>query len=191
MADFLRESVSYLWIGLWTFWLISARTAKRSVQRQSRSSRFAQNFPVILGYFLLFGRRIWPHWLHYRFFPESDIALEWLGLVLTVAGIAFAIWARLRIGKNWSSAVTIKEQHELIQTGPYRLVRHPIYFGLLLAFLGTAIVHGEVRGLIGFLLAVIGWGFKLRMEESFMIQQFGMAYLDYKQRVKALVPFVV
>src|SRR5262249_15861597 len=149
------------------------------------------NFPVIVAFFLLFGRSIWPHWLRWRFFPASDAALLWLGLALTVAGVGFALWARLSIGQNWSSTITIKVRHELIQTGPYRLVRHPIYSGLLLAFLGTAVVHGEFRGLIGFPLAILGWGFKLRMEESFMVQQFGNAYMDYKQRVKALVPFVV
>lgn len=191
MTNFFNTAVAFLWTGLWLFWLAASLATKRTVQTQSRSSRSGQNFPVIVAFFLLFGRSIWPHWLRWRFFPESDAAPLWLGLALTAAGIGFALWARLWIGQNWSSTITIKEQHELIQTGPYRLVRHPIYSGLLLAFLGTAIVHGEVRGLIGFPLAVVGWGFKLRMEESFMVQQFGNAYLDYKQRVKALVPFVV
>ncbi len=191
MTGFLPAIVGYLWTGLWIVWLVLAIEAKRSVQRQSRSSRVAQNLPVILAFFLLFGRSLWPHWFRQRIFPQSNMALPWCGLALTVAGIAFAIWARLWIGRNWSSTVTIKEQHELIQNGPYRLVRHPIYSGLLLAFLGTALVRGEVRGLAGFPLAVLGWGLKLRMEESFMVQQFGTAYLDYRQRVKALVPFIV
>jgi protein-S-isoprenylcysteine O-methyltransferase Ste14 len=90
-----------------------------------------------------------------------------------------------------SGRVTIKEQHELIQNGPYAIVRHPIYSGFLLAILGTAIVHGELRGLLALPVAVVGWTLKLRLEESFMAQQFGTAYLDYKRRVKALVPFVV
>lgn len=191
MIDFLNTSAAVLWSVLWAFWLIAAFTTKRTVQTQSRGSRFVQQVPVILAFFLLFGRSIWPHWLHQRLFHKSDMTLQWLGLALTVAGIAFAIWARLWIGKNWSSNVTIKEQHELIQTGPYRFVRHPIYSGLLLAFLGTALLYGEVRGFIGFPLVVLGWGLKLRTEESFMVQQFGNVYLDYKQRVKALVPFVI
>ena len=191
MTDFFSTSTGVLWTALWILWLAAAIATKRTAQTQSRSSRFVQGVPVILAFFLLFGRNIWPYWLHQRVFPRSDVALLWVGLAFTACGIGFAILARLWIGKNWSSIVTIKEQHELIQTGPYSLVRHPIYSGLLLAFLGTAIVHGELRGFIGFPLAVLGWAFKLRQEESFMVQQFGSVYRDYKQRVKALVPFVI
>jgi len=191
MTDSLPVTASYLWIGLWLVWLVSALAAKRTVQRQSPGSRIVQAIPITAAFFLLFGRRMWPLWLHLRFFPASHITMVWLGLALTAAGLAFAVWARLWIGNNWSGTVTIKEQHELIQGGPYALVRHPIYTGLLLAFLGTAVAYGEIRGLAGFLLAVLGFSLKLRTEESFMIQQFGDAYLDYKRRVKALVPFVV
>src|SRR5262249_13239381 len=110
---------------------------------------------------------------------------------LTLAGIGFSIWARLFLGRNWSGRVTIKEQHELIQSGPYSIVRHPIYSGFLLAILGTALVQGHLRSLLALPLAALGWSLKLRLEESFMAHQFGSAYLDYKRRVKALVPFVV
>jgi protein-S-isoprenylcysteine O-methyltransferase Ste14 len=191
MTDTLPSIAFYLWIGLWLVWLVSALAAKRTVQRQSPGSRLAQAIPIIAAFSLLFGRRMWPLWLRRRLFPASDTELVWLGLALTAAGIAFAVWARLWIGPNWSGTVTIKEQHELIQGGPYRLVRHPIYTGFLLAFLGTALTYGEIRGLAGFLLAVLGFTLKLRTEESFMVQQFGDKYLDYKRRVKALVPFVV
>ena len=191
MTDFFITSVALLWTALWVFWLFASLATKRSVRTQSVGSRFVQHVPVILAFFLLFGRNAWPYWLRQRVFPKADTTPLWVGLALTAAGIGFAILARLWIGRNWSSSVTIKEKHELIQTGPYRLVRHPIYSGLLLAFLGTAIVHGELRGFVGFPLAVLGWGFKLRLEESFMVQQFGNSYLDYKQRVKALVPFVI
>jgi protein-S-isoprenylcysteine O-methyltransferase Ste14 len=189
-ADFFRLSIPYLWLGLWLVWLVGALTVKRSVQRQSLGSRLVQNPPIIAGFVLLFARDRWPPSLHQRILPQSA-AVEWLGWALTAVGLGFAIWARLCIGSNWSGNVTIKEHHELIQGGPYRIVRHPIYTGFLLAFLGTAIVYGEVHGFIGFLLALLGFGLKLRLEEAFMIQQFGNIYLDYKRRVKAVVPFVV
>jgi protein-S-isoprenylcysteine O-methyltransferase len=191
MADRLHATVAYLWAALWIFWAIGALTAKQSVKWQSYSSRLVQTVPVIVAFSLLFSHHVWPPWLHLRFFPKSDLTIMWIGTALTAVGIAFALLARLWIGRNWSGTITIKDQHELIQGGPYGLVRHPIYTGLLLAFLGTALVHGEVSGLAGFLLLLLGFGFKLRMEETFMVQQFGSTYLDYKHRVKAVVPFLI
>jgi protein-S-isoprenylcysteine O-methyltransferase len=191
MTDIFSATTAYLWAVLWIVWLVSALMAKRSVQTQSWSSRFVQSILVITAFYLLFARKPAPHWLHQRMFPETDATLQWVGLALTAAGLGFAILARLWIGRNWSGTITIKEQHELIQGGPYRIVRHPIYTGLSLAYLGTAIVYGELRGLAGFALLLVGFSLKLRMEESFMLQQFGNTYLDYKRRVKALVPFVV
>ncbi len=191
MHEILFRSTMGLWVGLGIFWLAGALTAKRAERTQSAGSRIIQSIPVTAAFFLLFARFAWPDWLRLRFVPEGWLSMEWFGLALTVAGIGFAIWARLWIGRNWSGLVTIKEQHELIQNGPYALVRHPIYSGFLLAILGTAIVQGEMRGLLAFPLAALGWTLKLKMEESFMVQQFGNAYLEYKRRVKALVPFVV
>jgi protein-S-isoprenylcysteine O-methyltransferase Ste14 len=191
MENIFSIGVAYLWTALWIVWLVSALLAKRSVQSQTIASRLEQSILVTTAFCLLFVRNLWPHWLRQRVLPESDVALLWTGLIFTAAGVGFAILARFWIGRNWSGTVTIKEQHELIQSGPYRIVRHPIYTGLLLAYLSTAIVHGELRGFVGFCLLLLGFGLKLRMEETFMVQQFGSAYLDYKQRVKALVPFVV
>jgi protein-S-isoprenylcysteine O-methyltransferase Ste14 len=191
MKDIFNTGVAYLWTALWIVWLISALVAKRSLQRQTATSRVEQSILVITAFCLLFGRGLWPYWLRQRVLPESNVALLWIGLILTAAGLSFAIPARFWIGRNWSGTITIKEQHELIQSGPYCIVRHPIYTGLLLAYLSTAVVHGELRGFVGFVLLLLGFGLKLRMEETFMIQQFGNAYLNYKQRVKALVPFVV
>jgi protein-S-isoprenylcysteine O-methyltransferase Ste14 len=190
MQNWFLTAAIYLWTSLWIFWLARALTAKRAARRQSVSSRITQSLPVVAGFYLLFGRATWPWWLTRRFVPESPV-FAWLGLLITAAGIAFAMWARIWIGRNWSGTVTIKEDHELVQSGPYALVRHPIYSGFLLAFLGTGVIEGQVRALVGFLLVLFGWGLKLRLEESFMVEQFGNAYSAYKKRVKALVPFVV
>jgi len=84
----------------------------------------------------------------------------------------------------------VKEGHELIQKGPYAVVRHPIYSGLMLATLGTAIAYGELSGFIGFAMVVVAWGYKSRLEEDAMAEQFGAQYQKYRSRVKALVPFV-
>ena len=122
---------------------------------------------------------------------QRSMSARWIGLALTAIGLGFAIAARWWLGRNWSGRVTIKQQHQLIQNGPYALVRHPIYAGFLLALLGTALVHSELRGLIGLALAALGWIFKLRIEEALLSQQFGDAYLQYQRHVKALIPFFV
>jgi protein-S-isoprenylcysteine O-methyltransferase Ste14 len=191
MQDHLYHYADYLWVTLGVVWLVGALTVKRTERTQSSSSRAQHLALEVAAFFLVFGRIQWPAWLEWCFVPEQSMAVRWIGLALTATGIGFAIAARLWIGGNWSGRVTIKEQHQLIQNGPYALVRHPIYSGFLLALLGTAIVHGELRGLLGFALAALGWVLKLRTEEAFLAQQFGDAYSDYKRRVKALVPFVV
>jgi protein-S-isoprenylcysteine O-methyltransferase Ste14 len=186
---FLTRS-GYLWVGLWVFWLVGALAAKPVARRQSARSRIVQSVPVVVAFYMLFASERWPWWLRWRVVPESPGVL-WTGLALTAIGIALALLARIWIGRNWSGTVTIKEKHELIQGGPYAFVRHPIYSGLLLAFLGTAMIEREVRAFAGLLLVAAGWWMKLRTEESFMLQQFGPVYADYRKRVKALIPFVV
>jgi protein-S-isoprenylcysteine O-methyltransferase len=138
---------------------------------------------------LLFTRKLSVGFLGWRFVRESSF-IEYAGFAITVAGALLAVWARVYIGRNWSSNVTIKQNHELIQGGPYALVRHPIYSGLLLATLGTAITIGEVRGLIALPLSFAGWQMKSMVEERFMREQFGRQYVDYERRVRALIPFV-
>ena len=107
----------------------------------------------------------------------------------TITGVAFAIWARVTLGRNWSGMVTVKQDHELIRRGPYALVRHPIYTGIAFAAAGTVIFYGEIIGLL-FMVAMLSVMLhKMIIEERFMTEQFGSAYTDYKNRTKAFVPF--
>ncbi len=128
--------------------------------------------------------------LNERFAPLS-LWLVRLAAALTFAGIAFAIWARVWIAGNWSSDVTLKRDHELIVSGPYACVRHPIYTGILLALTGTTLAVGELRGLLAVVLACAAFWRKLGIEEAVMRRQFGEAYVRYAERVPALIPFVV
>jgi protein-S-isoprenylcysteine O-methyltransferase Ste14 len=112
----------------------------------------------------------------------------WIGAVVNLLGLGFSVWARVYLGNNWSRSVTIKQNHELITGGPYGLVRHPIYTGLLIGVLGTAIAIGQVRGLVAFAFIFTSLWFKLRLEERWMRLQFGDVYEQYAQRVPALVP---
>ena len=117
----------------------------------------------------------------------------WLGplsVVLTAMGIGFAAWARFTLGRNWSGTVTLKEDHELVQRGPYGLTRHPIYSGAVLAAVGTVLAIGTLRTLLVIPLLVVVLRLKMGVEERFMSEHFGAAYGAYRERVKGLIPFV-
>ena len=109
---------------------------------------------------------------------------------LTAAGFAFAWWARLHLGKLWSAFVTRKDEHRIIDSGPYGIVRHPIYTGIILAAVAVAILKGNLYAFTGALLIVAGFWIKARLEERFLSEQLGPeAYAVYRSRVPMLIPF--
>lgn len=180
------------WVVFGLYWLWGWRRVK-SAQRGERV------LPRILKYWLplaiavwLIGPDRWFHgtWLGERMYP-AWLGTALLGALLAWAGVAFACWARYVLGRNWSSVVQVKQDHELIQRGPYRFVRHPIYTGLLLAFFGTGMAIGEWRGPICVAIVAVSFWFKLRLEERWMRDNFGAAYEQYMQRTKALIPGVL
>jgi protein-S-isoprenylcysteine O-methyltransferase Ste14 len=114
-----------------------------------------------------------------------------VALVLVIIGAAFAIWARITIGTNWSGVVTVKEDHELIQRGPYHLARHPIYSGLLLMGLASALAYDEAYGFAILGVAIVVFVPKIMLEEKLMTEQFPDQYPHYRKRVKAIIPFVL
>ncbi len=152
-------------------------------------SRLIQGLPLVLAVLLLFNNPPWFGLLLWRFVPQSSAA-GYTELILTAVGAAFAIWARLYLGRNWSGTMTIKQDHKLIRSGPYAVVRHPIYAGLGLATLGTAIAIGEIRALAATGLVLVGLRLKSRLEETFMTQQFGAEYARYKKDVRGMIPFL-
>jgi protein-S-isoprenylcysteine O-methyltransferase Ste14 len=109
---------------------------------------------------------------------------------LLAAGLGFAVWARVHLGRNWSGTVSVKEDHELIRSGPYAYVRHPIYTGILAAVLGTAIASGTVRALIGLVIIAAALVRKSHIEERFMRETFPGQYERYSAEVPALIPFL-
>jgi len=178
------------WVVFIVVWAALSLTVKRSVRRELWGSRLLVIAANGAGYVLIFASdsrlgALDIEWTH------ATLAPCVAGFVLTVAGIAFAIWARLYIGRNWSSSVTIKQDHQLIRTGPYSLVRHPIYFGIILASLGTALALRQVRGLIGLPIIVAGFWYKAHVEERFMLKHFGPEYQGYRRETRALIPFVL
>jgi protein-S-isoprenylcysteine O-methyltransferase Ste14 len=185
----LLLALKITWAVFIAVWIIGAFTAKRTIRRRSLRSRVGMVAIGLAEYYLLFWVAEYFRFAHWRFLPDLKL-YAWIGLLMTMAGVAFAIWARLTLGRNWSGTVTIKQDHELIRTGPYALVRHPIYTGITLAVLGTAIFDGRVRSAILILVMLSVLIHKMRMEEQFMNEQFGSEYTRYRQRTKALVPFL-
>lgn len=121
--------------------------------------------------------------------PASNPVAGALGTVLCAAGLAVLVWARRHLGRNWSQTVAVKQGHELVTSGPYRCVRHPMYAGGLVACAGSAIA---VRGPWIFLLIILGTLFfgRVGAEDRLMARQFPAEYAAYKNRTKALIPFV-
>jgi protein-S-isoprenylcysteine O-methyltransferase Ste14 len=125
-----------------------------------------------------------------RIVPEG-ILTGLLGTAITFVGLGFAIWARLHLGTNWSGQPVIRVDHQLVRAGPYNIVRNPIYTGILFAFAGTVLVIGEFWALITLFILFIVFFAKIRMEEKFLLEEFGESYTRYKKEVKALIPFII
>jgi protein-S-isoprenylcysteine O-methyltransferase Ste14 len=182
--------LAVLWLAWLAYWVAAARNVKATSRREGFATFLLNRAFVVVGALLLVVGPQPLHWLNERFVPPT-MAAYWLGLFMVAAGLGFAVWARVYLGRNWSATVTIKRDHELVRTGPYGVVRHPIYTGILLALLGTAIAIGEWRGLLALASITIGFLFKIRTEERFMGELFGERYARYRAEVPALIPFIV
>ena len=177
-----------LWLAWVAYWWALSRNVKTTSRRESLSSRLSYALLIMLAVVLMASPSL-PI-LGQRFIPLAPWPF-WTGAALTAAGLLFTVWARTHLGRNWSGTITLKENHELVTSGPYRFVRHPIYTGLLLAFIGSALARGEWSGLVAVALAFASFWRKLLLEEQWMREQFGIAYDDYRRRVAALVPFIL
>ena len=181
---FIIDGLWVLWIAYWFF---SAFNTKRAVYKQPLGQRLTFLTILVVGVVLIMKIPT----LRERFF-SVNLPTQIAGILLVVAGLAFAVWARVHLGKNWSGWVALKQDHELIQSGPYRLARHPIYTGVLIAIVGTMLaLLPSIGGICAIALALAALFYKIRQEEALMLQQFPDQYPAYKSRVKALIPFVL
>ncbi|HZV33615.1 MAG TPA: isoprenylcysteine carboxylmethyltransferase family protein [Verrucomicrobiae bacterium] len=171
------------------YWFLSALSSKPVAEKPNRSSIWTYRLAMMIGAVMLFTQ--WqPRLLKITIFPRSE-GLAWVGAAFCLFGLLGAIWSRRTLAGNWSSDVLLRQGHELIERGPYRFVRHPIYTSILLMFLGTAIAEDQVGAYVGVLFFVAGLWIKLRQEEILMGRHFPEEYPAYKKRVKALIPFVI
>src|SRR6188472_78799 len=182
--------ISGCWLVFVAIWVIAAVSTKRTVYRESRAQLLRYWVLLVIAYFLLFyGRRL-PYPLSLGIIPHVA-PTAWAAAILCVIGLAFALWARVTLGRNWSGIVTLKEGHELVERGPYRFVRHPIYTGILSMFFATALALGHLAGFAATLLMFASFWIKLRDEETLMLQQFPDRYAAYRQRAKRIIPFML
>lgn len=165
-------------------------SVKATERLEPASSRLARLVLMVCAIALLCLPRVPLPFFNERFLP-LDTWTFWSGAAITACGLLFSVWARRHLGRNWSQAVTLKEDHKLITSGPYALVRHPIYTGLVLGILGSAVALGEWRGLVALALVFVALWRKLRLEEKWMREHFGESYEAYSRKVAALVPYII
>ncbi|MEO6929394.1 MAG: isoprenylcysteine carboxylmethyltransferase family protein [Casimicrobiaceae bacterium] len=179
-----------MWLAWGAYWLLLSRNVKATTRREPWRSRLLHILPLLVAGVLLSAPYAAVPLIGERIVPSSRWAF-WAAALLCAAGLLFSVWARVQIGRNWSGVVTLKQDHELVTHGPYAIVRHPIYTGLLLALLGSALARGTVGGMLGFVIAFLALWRKLTFEEAWMREQFGDAYAAYSARVAAIVPFIL
>ncbi len=177
----LKLAIGGAWLVFWIYWLASASTSKESVKSGWRTRLTGVS---VVGVFLiavvLRGGSLAVH----------NVILAAIGTLLFVCGIALAVWARLHLGRNWGMPMTQRAEPELVTSGPYRFVRHPIYSGLLTAMLGTALVD-NLLGLIVVAALVAYFYYCGTIEERNLAATFPQAYPEYKSRTKMLIPFLL
>lgn len=181
------------WSVLTVVWVVKRRYTKPTRERSDTAlQRVSYSWSAFVGVCLILGGLPYaPYRIAFgpTLWGSSPVA-AWLGAAFAFAGLLFAIWARLGLGTNWSARVVLKIDHELVTQGPYAVVRHPIYSGLLLMVTGTAIASGTYGSMLGLLLVTLGAWIKLRREEALMLRAFPDSYPGYQRRVKCLIPFV-
>jgi protein-S-isoprenylcysteine O-methyltransferase Ste14 len=187
VIDFERVLLGVLWLSWLIYWVAAAQRTAPNTRMETLLTGASYRIPLVIGIFLMVFSRIPLFPVNATFWARTPLLLG-AGLALTVAGLSFAAWARVHLGKYWSGRVTLKVNHRVIQTGPYAWVRHPIYSGLILALFGTAITLGTLQALVGFAFMLISFVRKLKIEENWLRSQFGAEYEAYQNRVKALIP---
>jgi protein-S-isoprenylcysteine O-methyltransferase Ste14 len=172
------------WVLFSIYWEIAGKKAAPAVRSESLGSRrlhvMLANAALILMFVPVVGLRA-------RYLPASALVIA-AGLAIEAMGLALAVWARRHLGRNWSGEIAIKVDHQLVRSGPYAWVRHPIYTALLAMYAGSAVVSGEMHALLGLAMAVFAYARKIRLEEANLRAAFGAEYREYCSATRALVP---
>lgn len=180
--------IKLCWFLFIVVWLVFSFSAKKNIQNNNGRQSSLIRLVIIVGVISLL-KFTGFHQLVYVYFFSSSLFVQGCGVLICAAGIAFAIWARIHIGKNWGMPMSLKEKPKLITTGPYRFVRHPIYTGLCIAMTGSMITEG-FTWLIWFVFMGSYFIYSAKKEERSMLLQFPDKYPEYMRRTKMLIPFI-
>ncbi|MBN9346662.1 MAG: isoprenylcysteine carboxylmethyltransferase family protein [Devosia sp.] len=175
-----------LWPAWALSWVVAARWAS-PVAARPRAQQEWGYWALVAAGAVLMAANFWTGTGRMEWLPFGTT--EQILFVLAVAGLGVTWWARLHLGVLWSGRVTRKEHHRIIKTGPYAIVRHPIYAGISLALIATALLRPGWAGLVGAALIIASFVIKYRLEERFLMQELGPEYAHYRKEVAALVPF--
>jgi protein-S-isoprenylcysteine O-methyltransferase Ste14 len=176
---------AWCWIAWAVYWFIASWSAAATRSSERIFGRLQHLLPLAIGFALIFKggdfHLIPGKWHHIR-------AVAYSGTALTAGGLLFSAWGRYHLGRYWSGVITLKEGHRLVRTGPYRLVRHPLYSGFLAAVISTAIAAGTYDALLGMVMILVAYAIKIRREEKVLVTAFGDEYLQFKRETPALIP---
>lgn len=176
---------AWLWLAWAVYWFVAARFVQATRSSEGVLARMQHLLPLLVGFFLIFHGL--PRPILYGKLYHSR-AVGYVASALTAGGLLFAVWGRVHLGRYWSGIITLKEGHRLVRSGPYRLVRHPLYTGFLAAVLATAVAAATVDAFVGFAIILAAYVVKIRREEGVLTREFGQEYVRFKAEVPALVP---
>lgn len=192
MCEYIKIGLTLTWLIVIGYWVISGFANKQAEKIESAPKRvFLYWVPFVIAILLLGPGEWFGHsWWRENFIEHTNL-VGLVGLSISIIGAIIACLSRYMLGKNWSLSVQKKVNHKLIKEGMYRIVRHPIYTGILLLFIGNALIVGDYRAIIAVFIIFISLLYKLKKEEKLMIEIFGETYIEYKKTTKALVPFIL
>ncbi len=192
MNEYIKIGLKVTWLIVLTYWFISGLSVKKIEHQETFFKRFMQYWLPLIIAILLLGPGDWygHSWLRENFIEHTNL-VGIIGLSISIIGAIIACTSRFTLGKNWSLSIQRKEDHELIKDGIYKFVRHPIYTGLLLLFIGNAIIVGDYRAIIAVLIVFVSLWLKLKKEEKLLMEIFGTKYIEYKNKTKALIPYLL
>ena len=187
MRLLLSNAISVPWLIFLVYWIAASFRVNKMERQEPQGEKLLRIVLAIAGWYLL--SRNDPRFgvLNERF-VRFHFWVFLLGAVMTWAGVGFAIWARYHIGRFWSASVALKTEHELIRSGPYARIRHPIYTGILLALAGTTLAVGRYRGIVAFVLIFASLIRKSKQEEALLAEQFGPAFEEHRRHTGFFLP---